>query len=391
MKAKRPHFAPRCALVLAVLCLSGCQSNRRAVLKIGISPITHVAAGQSVRLSAYQEYRAPANEPDAVQAASARETLREPITAQWSISDASLASLSGDGTLTALRPGKVTAKSNWEGYEAIRTITIVRNLAAGPLPRMSAQGTECQPQDVSLDLTADRTLRFQLSFADSRCADVTIRARAPDQQLPWKIDSDRATLQLKSASGLIVSGDISIKNGGQVLFTAWSGGEGAYPVSLAGKTVLLIGDSMAEGIGWFLRGKVEAANATYVGEPWCSSTTCSWQGTGRLREMLERHKPDIVFIALGSNEIFIKQPEARAPIIRQMVQEIGDRPAYWIGPPSWKPDKGIVRVIEENFQPGHFYNSNDLVVPRRKDGAHPTYEGYQTWTELIWNWYARVG
>ncbi|MCA1558051.1 MAG: SGNH/GDSL hydrolase family protein, partial [Acidobacteria bacterium] len=165
-------------------------------------------------------------------------------------------------------------------------------------------------------------------------------------------------------------------------------GEGVFPVSLKGKRVLLIGDSMAEGIGWYLRGKVEQAGGQYIGEPWCSSTTYSWYDTGRFDQMLERHRPDIVFIALGSNEIFNKQAEQSAPIIREMVRKLGDKPAYWIGPPSWKPDKGIVSVIENNFQPGHFYNSNDLQVPRGPDKAHPTRRGYETWTELVWTWYA---
>jgi lysophospholipase L1-like esterase len=101
-------------------------------------------------------------------------------------------------------------------------------------------------------------------------------------------------------------------------------------------------------------------------------------------------KPDIVFVALGSNEIFTGDMPARAEAVKEITAEIGDRPAYWIGPPSWKPDHGIVRTIEENFPSGRFYNSNDLRVPRRKDGAHPTNEGYATWTELIWNWYART-
>ena len=80
----------------------------------------------------------------------------------------------------------------------------------------------------------------------------------------------------------------------------------------------------------------------------------------------------------------------RAKAVRDITSEIGERPAYWIGPPSWKPDHGIVRTIEENFHSGHFYNSNDLRVPRGKDGAHPTIEGYATWADLIWNWYARA-
>ncbi|HEX8495124.1 MAG TPA: hypothetical protein VF658_19950 [Pyrinomonadaceae bacterium] len=392
MKANRPHFALLCAIIFVVLFSFACnKASRREVVKIGIARTTHIPVGQPVKLSAYEEYSRPASAPDAVHAASDENTDRALITPKWSINDSASASISEAGELTATKPGRVTVKGTWNNYEATTTIEAVYNLRTGPLPQLSAQGTKCKPQAIELNMSADRTLRFNLSFDDNRCRDVAVTSQAPEQPLPWKFPFDGGMLELTNARGLVVTGE-AIVDAGKVSFTVWSEGAGAYPVSLAGKTVLLVGDSMAEGIGWSLKGKVLAAGGRYVGEPWCSSTTCTWQESGRLSEVLARHKPDIVFIALGSNEIFIKDAEkSRAPAIRRMVEELGERPAYWIGPPSWKPDKGIVNVIEANFQPGHFYNSNDLKVPRRKDGAHPTVEGYQTWTELIWDWYARIG
>jgi hypothetical protein len=186
------------------------------------------------------------------------------------------------------------------------------------------------------------------------------------------------------------NGVARLEGAGETALTAWSEGPDASPVSLTGKTVLLVGDSMAEGLRPALQQRVEAAGGRFFGEPWQSSTIIGWHGTGRLREMLERYQPDIVFISLGSNELEARKPEARAPLIKQMVAQIGARPAYWIGPPSWKEDRGLLRVIEENFQPGHFYNARNLQVPRRRDGKHPTLEGFAQWTEMVWNWYART-
>lgn len=391
MKARRPHFASLCVLVVAVgLVFPFQKTSRREVLKIGIARLTHVAVGQSVQLSAYQEYQQESGDPDAVHAASAQDTLRDPIAPRWSVSDSSVASVGETGALTALKPGRVTIRGTWGSYEAAATVEVVKDLPNLFLPQMFVQGTDCQPHAIALSLARDRTLRFNLSFADSRCQEVSLQTRAPKQPLPWKFNFRGGTLELTNARGLIVKG-LAHVGSGQVSFTAWTDGNGTYPVSLSGKTVLLIGDSMVEGIGWFLKDKVEAAGGRYVGEVWYSSTTFAWQDSGRLAEALARHHPDIVFIALGSNEIFLKQHDLSAPAIRHMVEEIGARPAYWIGPPSWKPDRGIVRVIEENFPSGRFYNSNDLEVPRQKDGAHPTIEGYETWTGLIWDWYARIG
>jgi|SRR5215213_206414 len=159
------------------------------------------------------------------------------------------------------------------------------------------------------------------------------------------------------------------------------------PLALAGKRVLLVGDSMAAGLQPSLQKRVEEAGGRFFGEPWQSSTIVGWEGTRRLTQMIELYQPDIVFISLGSNELEARRPEQRAPLIKRMVEEIGPRPAYWIGPPSWKEDRGLLRVIEENFQPNHFYNASNLNVPRQRDGKHPTLEGFNEWTQLIWNWY----
>lgn len=164
---------------------------------------------------------------------------------------------------------------------------------------------------------------------------------------------------------------------------------GAYPFRLTGRKVLLVGDSMGQGIAPFLQRKVEEAGGSFVGAPEQSSTIIWWQGSGKLRALISKHRPDVIFIALGSNELYVKDAEGRAAVIRSMVAEIGERDAYWIGPPVWKPGSKLLPVIEENFQAGRVYNSEGLDVPRGKDGKHPTLEGYERWAELIWTWYAR--
>lgn len=388
MKASRPYVALLCTVTLVTL-LSACQLlSGRKTLKIGIDRVTHIAAGQSIRLSAYQEFRQQSK--SGVASAASNDMQSEPIVAKWSVSDNTLATINEDGTLAALKPGKMTVKGVWKSYEAETTIEIVKDLPVSFLPKLSLQGMTCKPHEIALDLATDRTLRFHLTFADNRCQDVTLEKAAPQQQFPWKFEVQGGTLELTEAHGQVVSGEVRVGDG-QISFTVWSDGGSAYPFSLANKTVLLTGDSMAEGIGWSFKKKVEDAGGHLIVQPVYSSTTVTWQEEGRLRQYIERYNPDIIFIALGSNEIFTTDLETRAKAVRGISADIGKRPAYWIGPPSWKPDKGIVRVIEENFIPGHFYNSNSLVVPRRKDGAHPTVEGYQTWNELIWTWYTRIG
>ena len=155
--------------------------------------------------------------------------------------------------------------------------------------------------------------------------------------------------------------------------------------ALEGKTVLLVGDSMAEGIGPWLQQKVMAAGGRFVSR-FNRSSTISWWASGPLQSALARHQPDIVFIALGSNEIFMARPQTAAPFIWRIVAQLGSRSAFWVGPPCWEPDHGLVGVIEANFMSGRFYNSNSLRVTRARDGKHPTAQGYQHWVNLIWAW-----
>jgi lysophospholipase L1-like esterase len=392
MKTSRPHLVLLLLLLLVTVFAASCQRTpKRNVLKLNIARnLTHVSIGHSARLSAYQQYREETNDPDAVSAApSVSGVHQELVAARWSVSDNKVAAVSEDGTLTALKPGRVTIKSNWESYEDSTTVEVVKDLPSESLPQMSSRGLRCAPQWVALSLDADRAVRFRLGFDEGGCRDVELQAQAFDRPLPWKFEAGGVSLELTSARGPIVSGAAHL-GGGEVLFTVWADGAGAFPVNLKGKSVLLVGDSMAEGIGPHLQKRIEAAGGRFINGQERSSTIVWWQGSGKLRELLGQHRPDVVFIALGSNEIFIEQPELRAPLIKEMATQLGTRPAFWIGPPCWKPDKGLIRIIDENFQSGHFYNSNDLKVPRAPDGKHPTAQGYEYWTELIWNWYARA-
>jgi lysophospholipase L1-like esterase len=389
MRANRPHFALLSVLTVLLFSAACQRAPKKETTRIGIVPLTHVAVGQKARLSAYREYRMESGDPDAVYA-SAADLPREAVAAKWSVSDNALASVGEDGSLQALKVGSVRVKGAWENFETETTVEVVKNLPVAYLPQVTAAGTNCLPQSIALSLAEDRALKFKLGFGDNQCRAVTVEAQAPGGQLPWKFEFEGGALELTKAQGPIVSGAARFGAGGAIEFTTWAEGEGIFPLSLANKTILLTGDSMSEGIGWSFKDKVEAAGGKLVVQPWYSSTTVGWQGERRLSQYIERYHPDIVFIALGSNEIFTNDMTTRAEAVRSITAELGNIPAYWIGPPSWKPDHGIVHTIEENFRPGYFYNSNDLVVPRRKDGAHPTVEGYVTWADLIWKWWART-
>lgn len=391
MKTSHPQLGlAMAALLMVALTLSSCNGRSvREVLGLNIAhTVTHIAAGQSAHLMAYQEYRESSNSVLSAQASTLSSILRTPVVARWSVSDSALANIKEDGTLTAIKPGRVTVTGVWENYTATTVIEVVKGLPLAALPQIDAPASSsCRPQTADLSLDENRTLRFRMSF--DGCDDLQVEAKAGESRLPWKFYAGADALEIREARGTIVKGVVR-RRGEEISFTTWSSGAGAYPVSLAGRKVLLVGDSMAEGIAPSLRKRVEAAGGTFVAAPEQSSTIIWWQGTGRLRSLIGEYSPDIIFIALGSNELFMKEPLTRAPLIQNMVADIGGREAYWIGPPSWKPGSGLVPVIEENFQAGHFYNSDHLEVPRAPDGKHPTAAGYERWVESVWDWYGRT-
>jgi lysophospholipase L1-like esterase len=394
MKTSHPQLAVRfCLLLLAAASLlSSCRGRSvRETLGLNIArTVTHLSAGRSARLTAYEEYSESSGSVMSVQAVPLRgATRRAPVAARWSISDPSLASINDDGTLTAFRPGRITVTGAWDRYTAKTVVEVVRGLPVPALPQIEVRGhPACRPQTADLSLDEAGRLRFRMSF--DGCDDMEVDAVvAPAKSLPWRFETGRGALEIREARGTIVKGVVE-SQGAEVTFSAWSTGTGAYPVSLAGRKVLLIGDSMAEGIAPFLQRKVEAAGASLINAAEQSSTIIWWQGSGKLRSLIAQHRPDIIFIVLGSNELFTKEAESRAGVVRGMVADIGGRQAYWVGPPSWKPGSRLVPVIEENFLPGRFYNSDNLDIPRGKDRKHPTLQGYERWVELVWHWYARA-
>lgn len=151
-----------------------------------------------------------------------------------------------------------------------------------------------------------------------------------------------------------------------------------------GTKVLVFGDSMVDaGFAQRLQKLVEARGATLVHDSWVSSSTTSWSKGDRLDNLLVVHRPDVVIVALGANEVFLPAPEAVAPRVRAIVHKLAPRPCIWVSPPLWKGETGIVSVERANAAPCGFYDSGAVKVERAKDGIHPTPRGGSDWAEAV--------
>jgi acyl-CoA thioesterase-1 len=163
---------------------------------------------------------------------------------------------------------------------------------------------------------------------------------------------------------------------------------------LTGKIVLHAGDSMVGGEGGLtkaLASKFKAEGAKFYKDYEVSVAISTYARTPRLKNLLEKYKPDIVILTLGANDVFVPFPQTAIPHVESIVKKIGDRECYWISPPTWKPDSGIVDVIKEHAAPCKFFDSRNLTLKRAGDHIHPTDKGGADWAELFWAYFQGRG
>ena len=152
------------------------------------------------------------------------------------------------------------------------------------------------------------------------------------------------------------------------------------------RSVLIFGDSMTILVANRLAAYGEKNGYEVVSVTWDGSSSVSWAGCDTLDNFIERYHPDFVMVTLGSNELFLKNFEARRPYVEKVVAKLGGIPFVWIGPPNWKEDVGFNAMMRRALPRGTYYDSNGLDLPRGADHIHPTPSGGITWTDSIMSW-----
>lgn len=156
------------------------------------------------------------------------------------------------------------------------------------------------------------------------------------------------------------------------------------PRDLKGKTVLHAGDSMVGGNGGLAKALghyFTSEGARFVRDAEVAVSIRKYSQAPRFRRLLDHYKPDIVILTLGANDVFLPYPEYFGGYVESIVKTVGARECYWVGPPTWKPDTGIVAVIRAHAGSCKFFDSSSLDIARAKDRIHPNDEGGATWAE----------
>jgi hypothetical protein len=197
-------------------------------------------------------------------------------------------------------------------------------------------------------------------------------------------------------AALVAASNAGVETKAATLRLATAVGEGADPTpaapppSLAGKTVLHVGDSMVggnQGLTKALEQRFSAEGARFLRDYKVSESIVSYDHSPKLKTLVEKHQPDIVIITLGTNDVFVPYPASMAGNVKNIVKRVGARECYWMGPPTWKPDTGIVQVLKDNVAPCKFYDSSSLKLQRAGDGIHPTDRGGAEWATSFWTFF----
>lgn len=153
--------------------------------------------------------------------------------------------------------------------------------------------------------------------------------------------------------------------------------------------ILFFGDSMVEGLSKRLKQYAKRNNHQLLNIIWYSSSTKIWSQSDTLTHYIREFQPSYVMVCLGGNELFVRDLDKRNSYIRTILQQLDSHPYVWIGPPNWKEDTGINRLIEQNTGKSRYFPSKRLTFQRASDGAHPTMASASQWMDTIAVWLSR--
>ncbi len=159
------------------------------------------------------------------------------------------------------------------------------------------------------------------------------------------------------------------------------------PKDTASQRILLIGDSMLEGLKDRLEDYTEYNNHFLKTVIWYSSSTQWYGSSDTLKYFINKYQPTYVMLVLGANELFVPNIiRKRTKNVRYILEQIDTLNYVWVGPPNWKDDTGINKMILKNVGSMHYFPSKNLNYKRTSDGAHPTRASAAMWMDSIAVW-----
>lgn len=158
-------------------------------------------------------------------------------------------------------------------------------------------------------------------------------------------------------------------------------------VDTAHQIILLIGDSMTDGLGSrFVDYAAENGDELHA-VVWYGSNSKHWATTRDLEYQIERVRPTFIIMSLGYNDLGYYDYTRREEWIKTIIDKFGEIPFVWIGPLPRRGirDRRIVGIIRDCVGTDRFFDSSSTVCAR-VDGIHPTASAASRWVDSIAQW-----
>jgi len=207
--------------------------------------------------------------------------------------------------------------------------------------------------------------------------------------LGHEIEQSEIAQLLSSRARIQIDLQPSLAEAGPVLAQTASEPRESAPARAVDDTpqrILILGDSMIEGLLPRLADYAKENGHTVNAVIWYGSRTIDWARGTRLSDAINAHRPTFVIVVAGSSELFVRGVEKRSLAIEQMLKTVGSRKLVWVGPPNWTTDTGINATIERTVGTDRFFRSADLTFERKRDGIHPTLSSSEHWLDLVTGW-----
>lgn len=156
---------------------------------------------------------------------------------------------------------------------------------------------------------------------------------------------------------------------------------GGVPLLRPGDRVLLIGDSLAQGLGTPMK---QLLGNDFRADGRVGTRIVDWAPY-----QVPAPGPNLVLISLGTNDMRMMDPTTEQSALAALLAKFRGTRVAWIAPPTMPfPDRGVRAMLARAGVP--IFPSDSLVIPRGPDQIHPTVIGYAGWAGNLVTWLRRL-